>query len=267
MAHSIRLWLGIGASILLQAADAAAQPQTPPAGTVPDATAGGEGGEGGEGGIDLDRAADDPAVFLTALDVVAAHVLAARDAHAAGAHQAAAEMFAHPIAEILVPLEGVFAARGVPAFQDRLERAVGLALDGASPDAVGAAANAVLAALDEAALRAPGDGPGLAARARVLGGMLDRAALQYAAAAREPDALEPYLDGYGFLQAARRRASGVLPALEAAGRGAAVAAVRTAFALLDQAYPGALRPAVPPPTEPGVLLAAAGRARLALDLD
>ena len=93
---------------------------------------GGEGGEAGEageagegeGGVVVADAAEDPVVFIAALAVAEAHVIAARDAYALGEADSAAEMFAHPVSEVLLDMEPVFAARGVTSPTDfaRLRR-------------------------------------------------------------------------------------------------------------------------------------------------
>jgi hypothetical protein len=87
--------------------------------------------------------------------------------------------------------------------------------------------------------KAPGD-PGLQVRARVLADMIDRAALQYAAA-RKSEELGPYLDGYGFYMAAKARAGDDLSGIAAKDPEAADAA-KEALAALAEAYPTALRP-------------------------
>jgi hypothetical protein len=261
-----RIWLGLGASALLQAAvaaDAAAQPVAAPPAAAPPGIQGGEGGEGGEGGIDAGRAATDPVAYLAALDVLAAHVIAGRDAYAAGEPQAAAEMFAHGVAEVYVEMAPLFEARRVAPFRETLERATTLALDRAPAAEVSGTAAAVLAALREAEAKAPGGLPPVAAQAAAIVEMLGRAALQHAIAARDPQALEPYLDGYGLLLAARTRAGAALPAIEARSRPAAEA-IRASMASLARAYPTATRPpATAPAVDAGALLAEASRAKLA----
>ncbi|MCO6419131.1 hypothetical protein JYK14_23645 [Siccirubricoccus sp. KC 17139] len=252
-----KLWLGLGGFALLGPAGALAQP-APAAAPL---TQGGEGGEGGEGGVDADRAATDPVAFILALDVVAAHYLAGRRAYEAGRHTAAAEMFAHPIAEIYAELEGVFQDRGVPPFQEKMQEASTLALDRAPRGRVSAAVDQVLAALKEAEAKAPGAGPSLPVRARVVGEMLDRAALQHSYALRSRE-LEPYLDGLGLYLAAEARAKAVAPALEAAGHRTQAQAMRETVRALAPAYPGMNRPAKP--IAAGPLSAQAARLKLAL---
>lgn len=267
---STKVWLGVGVFALVHAqagaAERAAGAAAPPAAAASGPSdGGGEGGEGGEGGVDAARAASDPAAFLVALDVMAAHYAAGRDVYRAGEAQAAGEMFAHPIAEAYAELEPVLAALGVPPFREEMERASALALDRAPAAEVDRAADAVAAALRGAERRAPGPGATPAAQARAVAEMADRAALQHAAALREPDALEPYLDGYGFYRAAADRAGRVLPALEAAGRHEAAAAIRDMLGSLAAVYPGPTRPARPAGAKADALLGEASRLKLLLD--
>ena len=156
--RSTKLWLGLGVFTLLQASavpDAAAQPSATPAPAPPAAAQGGEGGEGGEGGVSAETAATDPAAFIAALDVVAAHYLAGRGAYGAGQPQAAAELFAHPIAEVYADMEPMFQARGVAPFREAMERASELALARAPQGTVASAVDTVLAALSAAEAGAP----------------------------------------------------------------------------------------------------------------
>jgi hypothetical protein len=253
-----KLWLGLGAFGLVAGAPLIAR-----VAPAVEKKEGGEGGEGGEKGIDAAEAAKDPTVYLAALDVIAAHYLAGRDAYAAGETEAAAEMFAHPIAEVYVDLEPVLKGRGVKSFEAQMRKASELALAKKPKAQVDQAVDRVLASLKAASAKAPKDGRKPAAvEARVIADMLDRASLQYATAAKETT-LEPYLDGYGFYRAAERRADGALKAIGAASRDSAEA-TRASLTLLARAYPGAARPANLP-AMPGELLTAAARAKLAAD--
>jgi hypothetical protein len=214
-------------------------------------------------GIDPARAASDPVVFLGALDVIAAHYVAGRDAYAAGQTQAAGEMFAHPISEVYADLEGVLTKQGVPPFQEKMEKASDLALNKAPAAQVNRAVDDVLSSLKSAALKAPKDDrSGAAVEARVIADMIDRASLQYAVAVKEP-ALEPYLDGYGFFRAAERRMIDAIPIIAAQDKEAAET-IRKASVLLARAYPTALRPSAPK-VPPGELLGAASRVKLMVE--
>lgn len=244
--------LALGAAAGAQTADetvasdasaAAAAPASPSSSF----TGEGEGGEtgegaGGEGGVNVAEASVDAAVYGAGLAIVEAHVLAARDAYAAGEAQAAAEMFAHPVSEVLADLAPVLTAQGVAPMDDLLLAASIGAFDGAPADTVAADAEAILAALSQARAAAPDDGaPEEAVAAQVAFDQISRAVDQYGAAAAAPE-YEPYLDGYGFFAAARaaydRHASAI-----AARSPEADTAIRNAFAVLETAYPSVERPA------------------------
>lgn len=264
--RNTKLWLGLGAFALVQAAgtpsDAGAQQLGAAPAAAPPAAQGGEGGEGGEGGISAEQAATNPDAFLTALDLVAAHYLAGRGAYGAGHPQAAAEMFAHPISEVYAEMEPVFEARGVAPFRDFMERASELALARAPQAQVDAAVGAVLAALAAAEAKAPAPGATPAVQARVIADFVDRGAMQNAAAARDLGELEPYLDGYGFLLAAQARAERALPALEAAGRQDVAERARSALRTLARAFPGPARPTGVLPVDAGAMLVEASRLKI-----
>ncbi|TCH99881.1 hypothetical protein EJV46_04240 [Roseococcus sp. SYP-B2431] len=258
---STKMWLGLGAFTLV-GGTAAAQPA--PAIPAAPAAQGGEGGEaGGEGGIDPALAETDPVEFLVAMDVIAAHYAAGQDIYRLGETQAAGEMFAHPIAEVYAELEEVLARLGVADFREAMERASALALDRAPLAEVEQAVAAVRAALHAAEAQAPGIGATPKVQAAVIADMADRAALQYEAALREPDQLEPYLDGYGLYRAAADRAARAAPELRAAHLAPVHEAMLDMLAALAVAYPTANRPAAP--ADSGPLQAAAERLRLALN--
>lgn len=222
----------------------------------------GEGGEGGEGGVDPARAAEDPVVWLIALDVIRAHYLAGLGAWRAGETLAGAEMFVHPIGEIYIDLEPVFEARGVPLFLEAMQRAGDLAFAEAPEDEVVAAVDEVLAAIDAAEAGAPSSTASPArVEAEVIAEMVDRAALQYRRAAAG-DAGEAYLDGFGFFRAAQQRAARAEAAIAAVDAGAAEA-LRRSLATLAAAYPGARRPATLD-SDPATLLAASSGLALAI---
>ena len=272
-------WTGLGLSAVLLAScgDSDQAADTTPADDMPQAAAdgadrpdefgeAGEGeggaGEGGEGGIDIAMAASDPVVFLAGLAVVEAHVIAARDAFATGRVEAAAEMFAHPVSEVLVDMEPVLAQQGVEPFEELLIEASVQALDGATPEAVADSATTILEALNAAAAKAPDNGTGEGAiQARVAADQIERAIQQYQSAAGS-EAYEPYLDGYGFYMTAAAIVERSGPLIEADNARAA-AAIVGARDLLAKAYPGADRPARLD-ADQSALLAAGSRVLLAL---
>ena len=262
--RTTKLWLGLGVFTLIHAGmapDAIAQ-QPGTAVPLPAVAQGGEGGEGGEGGISVEQAAVNPDAFIGALDVVAAHYLAGREAYDAGQPQAAAELFAHPIAEVYADMEPVFQAKGVIPFRDAMERASELALARAPQAAIASAVDTVLAALAAAEAKAPAPGGTATVQARVAADLMDRAALQSAAAAREPTELEPYLDGYGLYLAAQARAQKTLPALESTGRQDIAERMRSVLRALRQSYPGPARPIQAATMDDAALLAEASRLKL-----
>jgi hypothetical protein len=95
----------------------------------------------------------------------------------------------------------------------------------------------------------------------VFADLLDRAALQYAKALRDSSG-DAYLDGYGFLQAAKARSAEVLAHLET-GQPEAAAAAREALAALSAAYPSIKKPG-DSAVKPGPSLVATSKFRLAL---
>lgn len=276
-----RLWTSLSAAALLAPGAAAATPsQTDSpverAAAAPAAAAdsivvaqaqggeggeGSEGGEGGEGGVDPARAAEDPVTYLIALDIIRAHYLAGLGAYAAGNRQAAAEMFVHPIAEVYYTLEPVLEARDVPPFVDAMTEAGDLAFAGADLADIRDAAEAVLAATEEAARHAPESARARAAvEAAVVADMVDRAARQYAFA-KSQDMPGAYLDGYGYFKAAARRADATRAAIRDRDE-KAWARIEAALEALEAAYPEA-EPPESLDRDPGALLSAASRAVLA----
>lgn len=213
-----------------------------PAETHAPASLAATGGEG-EGGVSIAAAMTDPVVYTSALAITEAHVLAARDAHAAGETRAAAEMFAHPVGEVLFDMRPVFEARGVVPFDTLLTEASAAAFEGETPAAIDARTDAIIAALRAAAEKAPEDGSSRAViAAGVAADQIERASDMYRAA-RETDRYEPYLDGYGYYKAGE---AAYLAAAEdiRAERAQTAAAIERALALLSAAYPTPLRPDV-----------------------
>lgn len=221
---------------------------------------GGEGDEGGEAGFDASKAATDPTVYLVGLDVMRAHYIAGLASYATGDTLAGTEMFAHARSEAYVDLEPALTTLGVPEFDDLMQKTGDLALSKAPVAEVNAAANAVFAALDAAEAKAPGKVT-IEIKTAVFADLLDRAALQYAKALRDTSG-DAYLDGYGFLEAAKARSAKILAHLDA-GQPVAAAAAREALAALSAAYPSIKKPddgAV----KPGASLVATSKFRLAL---
>jgi len=224
----------------------------------------GEGGEGegGEGGIDISKATSDPAVYLSGLAVVEAHVLAAKDAYAAGETQAAAEMFAHPVSEVLIDMEPAFEELGVEPFDNLMMSASDGAIEKLPQQVIDERTEAILTALQAAAKKAPKSDakPGIV-QAKVVADQIERAVNQYSVA-DDTDALEPYLDGYGFYQTAvalYERSGSQIKSADADIAGD----IDAALDQLKTAYPTASRPAELE-ADKGSLYTASSKLQLAL---
>ncbi len=200
----------------------------------------GEGGEG-EGGVSIGDAYTSAVVFNSSLAIAAAHVIAARDAHAAGRVEAAAEMFAHPVSEVLLDMEPVFLARGVAPFDALFTEASLAVLEGESSEQIAERAGEILAMIGAAQAFAPDDESTPAdIAAGVAVDQIDRAADMYRIAQRA-GAYGPYLDGYGFFRAAEMAYRDQADAVSAADSEAAER-IEAALALLGEAYPSAAMP-------------------------
>lgn len=231
---------------------------------------GGAGGEGsggeaaggeGEGGVAVADAATDPVVYGIALAVTEAHVVAARDAYAAGEKAAAAEMFAHPAAEVLVEMDPVFARLGVADFKPLLTEASIAASEGASIAEVGKAYDKIIVALRSAAAKAPASNASDATVATgVIADQIERASAMYRTITKD-DRYEPYLDGYGFAKVAESAFATAGTAIKA-DNPAAHARMTEAIEVLKRAYPAATRPAKLR-VEQGELSAASSKVMLA----
>lgn len=243
--------LGLGAAVVagtLAGCAPAAEQAEAPAAAVADAAAPANASEDvaaaaageGEGGIAIELAATDSVVYHTALAVAEAHVLAARDAYAAGETDAAAEMFAHPVSEVLFDLQPVLDARGVAEFSDMFSAASGAVFAGESVEQINQRTADILTTLKAAAEKAPDDGTSpVDIAAAVAADQAERAVNMYRGAAASGQ-YEPYLDGYGFYKTAEDVFAESGAAIEAADAEAA-AALRDVLALLAAAYPSAGR--------------------------
>lgn len=217
----------------------------------------------GEGGVTIAKAATDPVVYLSALAIAKAHVLAARDAYAEGETDAAGEMSAHPVSEVLADMQPVFEARGVADFTDLLLDASDAAYAGAPSDAIAKRTEVIVTALRDAEAFAPTDGRSDdAVWAGVVSDQIDRAADMYGVAVGSYQ-YEPYLDGYGFLKAAEAAFAEHRTAIETSQPRAA-AAMSDALSQLQDAYATALRPETLD-ANPSALKAIASRVQLAVN--
>lgn len=269
MTSTLKIWttLGLGTALaggLLGACGGEAGQGAGTAAVAPGeggTAAAGEAGEG-EGGVAVGDAASDPVAYGIALAVTEAHAVAARDAYTAGRKDAAAEMFAHPAAEVLVEMDPVFAKLGVADFKPLLAAASDAAAQGKSVAEVTKAYDAIIAALRGAAARAPvtGTTPGMVAGG-IIADQIERASAMYRSLAGD-ERYEPYLDGYGFARVAASAFATHGAAIKAENP-AAHARITEALTVLAQAYPTATRPAKPP-VEAGVLSGASAKVMLAI---
>jgi hypothetical protein len=219
------------------------------------------GGEG-EGGVDFAAAASDPVVFLSALAIAEAHVLAARDAYAAGRMEEAAGMFAHPVSEVLADMGGAFAARGVNPVNALFIEASDGALAEETREQISARTDAIIAALGEAAKKAPDDGrPAGQVAAGVVSDQIDRAVDMYRLASASGD-YGNYLDGYGFFKAAQNVFERSRATIDADVPGA-VSTIKAALSALSTAYP---RAEAGPATEADIAALSAASSRVMLSL-
>lgn len=203
----------------------------------------GEGGEGGEGegGVSVADASSDPVAYGSALAIVEAHSIAARDAYAAGETRAAAEMFGHPVSEVLADMRPVFEERGIEDFSDRMNEASSAALEPDNREAVNARFAEIIDAVRKASAKAPGSNLSEGSiAAGIMADQIDRAVTLYRDAAGS-DLYAPYLDGYGFAKAAEGLFERKGPAIEAQDA-QLHASIADALELLDRAYPEAKRP-------------------------
>lgn len=205
-----------------------------------DAPAVDAGGEG-EGGVAVEQAATDPVVFRSALAITEAHIIAARDAYAVGETSAAGEMFAHPVSEVLFDVGPYLQERGVENFDDLLLNASAAVFEGETVEQISERTDEIIATLRAAAEKAPDNGMSQARiQAGVAADQIDRAAVMYGMA-MESDFFEPYLDGYGFYEAAKAAFEQEEAAIRSELPGAATS-IEAALDLLSSAYATVERP-------------------------
>ncbi|MEM6858326.1 MAG: hypothetical protein AAF559_10685 [Pseudomonadota bacterium] len=227
---------------------------------------GGEGeggeGEGGEGGVSVAEAVSDPVIYGAALAIVEAHAVAARDAYNAGKSDEAAEMFGHPVSEVLADMAPVFDELGVEDFTAEMNAASAAALEPDNTQGVESAYQAILTRLKEAGAKGPaGDASAGAVAAGIVSDQIDRATTMYGQAAGT-DIYPPYLDGYGFYKAASAVFERSGASIETYNSGLH-SDIKAALGLLGEAYPSAERPAALE-VEQGQLLGAASKVKLGL---
>lgn len=272
MGSRSKKWTGLGFATLLagttslsacgdQPAAEQSDTQSAPVLAAPQPIAVPQGGEG-EGGVAIEAAAYDRTVYLTAIAIAKAHVLAARDAFAAGEIESASEMYGHPAAEVLMDMEPIFEARGVALFTDQFLDTSDAVLDGADQVDVYKRTDRILATLDSAAKAAPpsDEAAGVIAAA-VVADQIDRAADMYKIA-KDVGSYGPYLDGYGFLEAAKLEFAESRAAI-AKARPELPALIEATIKSIAEAYPSAALPA-DMPLDPAAVLAKASQLKLSL---
>ncbi|MEO0464093.1 MAG: hypothetical protein AAF127_13250 [Pseudomonadota bacterium] len=278
MNSTLKVWTGLGLATALMGAGLAGCAGEAGEGGEGDAAATangemgegeggeGEGGEGeggeGEGGVDIGAASSDPVVYGSALAIVEAHAIAARDAYMIGKPEAAAEMFAHPVSEVLADMDPVFKELGVADIKPTLSKASTAAQKAGNEAEVETGFDAVIEAVRAASEKAPSSSLGEGAvAAGIVSDQIDRAASMYGEAAGS-DSYETYLDGYGFYKAAasafERDGDAILKA-----DGSLHKSITDALSLLETAYPGAERPATLEANQ-GALSGASSKVKLAL---
>ena len=253
MTTSLKRWTQLGLGMALASSTFAACGASDPSNDAPaaelvaetppieaEAATSAEAGEG-EGGVVMSEALTDPVVFLSILAITEAHIIAARDAHALGENDAAAEMFAHPVSEVLFDSADVFAQLGVADFSGLLTDTSAAIFAGETPEQINERADEIIAALRTAADQAPAsDASDASIAAGVAVDQIERAADMYRIAL-ESDAYEPYLDGYGFFKAGEAAFLERADAIAEEDQSAA-SAIKDAIAKLEDAYPSAVRP-------------------------
>lgn len=207
MKYQRKFWAGIGVATLV-AVSGAGSVLVPPSAARADFLM--------EEELDFKRAADDPLVYLSELDLIRAFYLAGEALlEIEGGRKAASLMFTEPFFEGYADFEPVLEARGAAPFGDEMTIAMDLADEDAPVAEVKAAVRNVYAALDAAEKVAPkGNRDRLQAEITLTAIMLARAARQYEMALSPTGPDEAWVDGYGIWKAAERRSNMLVPKLK-----------------------------------------------------
>ena len=213
----------------------------------------------GEETIIASRATVNRIAYLTALDLIAAHVVAGRAAYLSGDRESGAEMFAHAIAELYVDFRPALAALGAHDFLADLQGVVDAAVAGEPPRAIDDRTSRILAETEQARSKAPPVVAGAPAEdVAIFQDLVLRAAVEYDASFTIGAEKDCYLDGFGFYQLAKARSASAMTALRSRNSRAAAGAEQVMY-LLDGAYASIEKP-LSPRVAPGAVLAAASRA-------
>ena len=201
----------------------------------------GQGGEGGEAGLVVEDLGTDPVAYLTALDIIRGHELAGRDLYAAGDAAGALVLFEHAISETYDKIAPVLPKLGVSDIRAALAATVGKAKAGVTPAELAKAVEEAVAALDAVGAGKPKSAQSDAAvDAAVVTSMLKRVVHNFELVAAKPDG-EAYIDGYGYLVAAKARSERLRPILSKTNQ-AGLGLLDVALAALSEVFPGAKMP-------------------------
>jgi len=221
-----------------------------------------EGGEGGEGGEAGSVASGDETVdFLTGLMQVEGHLAAAFALIGAGEAENAQAHRGHPMAEVYQSLGSRLADLGQPQFDDKLKRLVEAASTGADTATLEALRQDILASTAAAWQAAAAEEPADAFAA--IRQLVLQAGGEWSGAVADGQIreLREYQDAWGFVQAARARASELATSADPNVKSAAEATLAV-LAELDLALP-AVQPTAAVGGDAALFASAAARIELA----
>lgn len=227
--------------------------------TTAPATEGGEGGEGGEAGS---TASGDATVdFLAGLLQIDGHLTTAFALVEAGHAEHGFDHLAHPLAEVYESLEHELEELGQPQFEELLEDLVAEAQAGADTAALQARHAEITARTEAAWQAAAADEPADAFAA--IRHLILKAGDEWSEGVAQGQIAElhEYQDAWGFIQAARARATALAASPDAKVAAAAQATV-AALDTLTQALPEVL-PTGAITGDPSLFAAAAATVELA----
>lgn len=225
ISKTVRLWLGIGTSVLLGAAGtgcsdaadkatadsgrgdpAAAQASdgSRPVAAAPGTSPGGEGE--GEGASAADPVTDD-VEYLHRLGQARGHLKAFMELHRQGAHDMAMTHAKHPESELYADLQPAFAARGKPGFAAELETL-------AETVASGGNLQAAYSNVTKGIVENEPDDADLATRLMSVATLARTAGFEFGIGVADNGTVvnaHEYQDAYGFLKVAREILAGLAP--------------------------------------------------------
>jgi hypothetical protein len=217
-----------------------------------------EGGEGGEsGGI---TTGDDTVDFLANLLMIEGHLTSGFTLWSAGDHNNGQAHMGHPYAEVYAGIEDKLKDLGAAQFEDELEALVDAAAAG-KPDTDLQALRDQISVKIDAARKAAADGEPKDEFTAIVN-LLRKAGKEYGDGVKSGAVtdLHEYQDAWGFVQAAKARATVLDQSDNASVKQAAETTLRT-LAELDEAVP-AVAPEAALPGEESWFLAAAAKIEL-----